>query len=77
VSVLCRLSSLLATLVVTPTALAQGPTPVSSGDSGTKAPLQTPPSALPFAFSGVIYANFQYGGVKGNRSQNRFDLDRA
>jgi hypothetical protein len=37
----------------------------------------TAPSALPFAFSGVIYTNYQYGGIKGNRSQNRFDLDRA
>lgn len=35
------------------------------------------PSALPFAFSGVIYTNYQYGGLKGNRAQNRFDLDRA
>jgi hypothetical protein len=24
-----------------------------------------------------MYTNFQYGGVKGNRAQNRFDLDRV
>src|SRR6185503_9286715 len=37
----------------------------------------TQAAALPFAFSGVLYTNYQYGGVKGNRAQNRFDLDRA
>jgi hypothetical protein len=25
----------------------------------------------------VLYANFQYGGARGNRSQNRFDVERA
>lgn len=25
----------------------------------------------------MIFANYQYGGAKGNRAQNRFDLDRA
>ena len=34
-------------------------------------------SALPFDFSGVLYANYQYGGTKGNRSQNRFDINRV
>jgi hypothetical protein len=33
--------------------------------------------ALPFAFSGVLYLNYQYGGLKGARSENRFDMDRA
>ena len=33
--------------------------------------------ALPFDFSGVLYANYQYGGTKGNRSQNRFDINRV
>jgi hypothetical protein len=37
-------------------------------------PRQTSP---PLQFSGVIFANYQYGGPKGNRSLNRFDLDRA
>jgi hypothetical protein len=27
--------------------------------------------------SGVLYLNYQYGGAKGNASENRFDLDRA
>ena len=28
-------------------------------------------------FSGVIFANYQYGGQKGNRTVNRFELERA
>lgn len=32
---------------------------------------------MPFAFSGVLYLNYQYGGLKGARSENRFDLERA
>lgn len=27
--------------------------------------------------SGVLFANYQYGGLKGNRSVNRFEVDRA
>jgi hypothetical protein len=51
------------------------PNAATDSSSKAQAPTQTP--TLPFAFSGVIYTNFQYGGVKGNRAQNRFDLDRA
>lgn len=41
-------------------------------------PVAPPPTpSLPFAFSGVMYTNYQYGGVKGNRAQNRFDVERA
>ena len=36
-----------------------------------------PPSSLPFAFSGVLYLNYQYGGPTNNKSANRFDVDRA
>lgn len=45
----------------------------------TPAPAPQPAAApaLPFDFSGVLYANYQYGGLKGNRVQNRFDVDRA
>lgn len=46
-----------------------------SDSSASKA--SAPAAALPFDFSGVIYTNFQTGGVKGNRAQNRFELDRA
>jgi hypothetical protein len=28
-------------------------------------------------FSGILYPQFVYGGTKGNRSQNRFDVERA
>jgi len=42
------------------------------------APPQPPPApALPFEFSGVLYANYQYGGTKGNRAVNRFEVERA
>lgn len=33
--------------------------------------------AAPLEFSGVIYTNYQYGGPKGNRALNRFELERA
>src|SRR5688500_1102682 len=28
-------------------------------------------------FSGVLFANYQYGGFRGNRSANRVEVDRA
>lgn len=47
-------------------------------DSTAHARSQAPaPASLPFAFSGVLYLNYQYGGPRGGRSENRFDLDRA
>jgi hypothetical protein len=54
-------------------------------DSGPPAPPPAPrvtassqsASSLPFSFSGVLYLNYQYGGLTGARSENRFDLDRA
>lgn len=40
--------------------------------------MQSPaPSPSPFAFSGVLYLNYQYGGLAGARSENRFELERA
>jgi hypothetical protein len=41
------------------------------------APQPAPAPSLPFEFSGIIYANYQYGGTKGNRGVNRFDAERA
>jgi hypothetical protein len=47
-------------------------------DSTAPTVSQSPaPSPLPFAFSGVLYLNYQYGGLRGARSENRFDLERA
>ncbi len=46
-------------------------------DSAPPAVPQGPSPTLPFAFSGVLYLNYQYGGPTGGRSENRFDLDRA
>ena len=56
-----------------------GETPRSdtSGSAPAPAPVPQAASPLPFAFSGVFYANYQYGGATGKRSLNRFDLDRA
>jgi hypothetical protein len=34
-------------------------------------------SPRPFAFSGVLYLNYQYGGPANSQSANRFDVDRA
>ena len=54
--------------------------PSATPDSTTR---DSPPStaqqpATPsLDFSGILFANYQYGGVKGNRSVNRFDLERA
>ena len=66
-------------------ALAAAQTPADStgknpGDTLIPPPPPPPPAAapaLPFDFSGVIYTNFQYGGARAARVQNRFDLDRA
>jgi hypothetical protein len=72
-------SSLLIVVNASSTAAgAQSPSPTDSApgsSSKPQSPAQVP--APSFAFSGVLYTNFQYGGVKGNRAQNRFDLDRA
>lgn len=47
-------------------------------DSAPPVVQQAPPgSSLPFAFSGVLYLNYQYGGPTTNQSANRFDVDRA
>ena len=46
-------------------------------DTQPATPQPAPAPALPFDFSGILYANYQYGGNKGNRSVDRFDVDRA
>jgi hypothetical protein len=63
-------------------------TQVAAQDSSRAAPRDTaapqpsagarqPRPAPTLDFSGVIFANYQYGGPKGNRTLNRFELDRA
>ena len=53
-------------------ALAVAQTPATTPATTT---VQTPGTTL--EFSGVLFPQFVYGGVKGNRSQNRFDVERA
>lgn len=53
--------------------------PMDQADSAASAarPQNPQPASLPFALSGVLYLNYQYGGPGGSRSDNRFDLERA
>jgi hypothetical protein len=67
-------------LFLSSTLLAQNANTPQAGpiDSTPPAVQQAPPpSPLPFAFSGVLYLNYQYGGPTTNQSANRFDVDRA
>ena len=84
-----RPSGLLSSAVFV-VAIAANPFTLSAQD-GTKArpdtgkaaadtqptPPQAPAPSLPFEFSGILFANYQYGGAKGNRAVNRFDVERA
>src|SRR5262245_23281936 len=63
-------------------ALLSPPLTAQSPPSDSTPPARVPPptqasSALPFAFSGVLYLNYQYGGPVNSQSANRFDVDRA
>src|SRR5215208_3212816 len=46
-----------------------------AGSAGPTAPRSA--TATPFEFSGILFANYQYGGLKGNRAVNRFEAERA
>ena len=77
-----HLSSLRFVALASLLAIARSPLPAQDAtpltDSTPPARSQAPaPAALPFGFSGVLYLNYQYGGPRGGRSENRFDLDRA
>jgi hypothetical protein len=81
-----RLSGLLLAAVTTTTLLAplhaQDTTRTRPDTARPPADTQpTPPPApapsLPFEFSGILFANYQYGGAKGNRAVNRFEAERA
>ena len=54
-----------------------GNSPPIDSVSTVVSPSSQPPSSLPFSFSGVLYLNYQYGGLTGARAENRFDLERA
>src|SRR6266550_4866121 len=65
---------------------AQQPTDTTRPAPPPPAPQPAPPPpapqpatvSIPVDFSGVLYANFQYGGDKGPaKSSNKFDLERA
>jgi hypothetical protein len=78
-----RLVAIAATLAISRSLPAQNATPPST-DSAPPPPLpprvtasSQSPSPPPFSFSGVLYLNYQYGGLAGARSENRFDMDRA
>jgi hypothetical protein len=49
----------------------------AKADTQPAPPPQPAAPSLPFDFSGILYANYQYGGNKGNRTVDRFDVDRA
>lgn len=78
-------AAMLTALGGAPRAHAQAGTDTTRVDSAsTPKPAQPPaatasaPAASPsFDFSSVMFANFQYGGPKGDRSQNKFDVERA
>ena len=71
-----RQSVLLAVLLST-TASASAQTVTDTTAAKRDTARAAAPAALPFEFSGVLFANYQYGGAAGARSNNRFDLERA
>jgi len=69
--------SALSNLFAQDTTRARPDTARPAADTQPSPPPSAAESALPFEFSGILYANYQYGGVKGNRATNRFELERA
>lgn len=51
-------------------------TPVQAQQPSDTAKKPAPVAPLPPEISGTLFANFQYGGPKGNRVQDRFELER-
>jgi len=49
----------------------------AKADTQPAPPPQPAAPSLPFDFSGILYENYQYGGNKGKRTVDRFDVDRA
>jgi hypothetical protein len=77
ISFTALLLSVSTTLVAQDTTRARPDTAKPPADTQPTPPAAAPAPSLPFDFSGILYANYQYGGVKGNRSTNRFELERA
>jgi hypothetical protein len=48
-----------------------------AADTRPSAPPQPAAASPPFEFSGILFLNYQYGGLKGNRTVNRFEAERA
>lgn len=70
----CRFALVAAAVSLSLPARAQGP---ATADSTSRAPAAQSPAPAPVALSGVLYLNYQYGGSTANRSDNRFDFERA
>jgi len=73
--------SLLAFASPSPSLLAQDTTrarpDTARPAAGTQRPTPVQSTSPPFELSGIIFANYQYGGLKNNRTTNRFDVERA
>src|SRR5688572_4936268 len=67
----------LSNLVAQDTTRARPDTTRPATDTQPPPPPPAAASSPPFEFSGILFANYQYGGVKGNRATNRFELERA
>ena len=74
---LAHCSILLAAILLSTTASASAQTVTDTTAAKRDTARAAAPAALPFEFSGVLFANYQYGGAAGARSNNRFDLERA
>lgn len=70
-------AAVIAVLCTTASLSAQDSTARSNPSDTPPASAATQSNSPPFAFSGVLYLNYQYGGLAGARSENRFDVDRA
>ena len=65
------------TLLAQDTTRARPDTARPAADTQPSRPQPAAVPSPPFEFSGILFANYQYGGVKGNRTTNRFELERA
>ena len=74
---LAHCSSILAAVLLSAIAPASAQTATDTTAAKRDSARAATPAALPFEFSGVFFANYQYGGVAGARSNNRFDIERA